>query len=91
MKHLSEVSHPDRQWKGYTMEDLMLRRAEIYARREIEKYRLQIATSALRENTPMLNGAHGFMSKASSWFTYLEYALVAFRMAKRITPLFRRK
>ncbi|MDE6276943.1 MAG: hypothetical protein K2M06_02435 [Muribaculaceae bacterium] len=91
MKELIETSK-NSSWKGYTLEELYLRRAEIYARKEIEKYRLTLATEGMRRSTPLLGGGgSGLMSKASGWMSYLEYGLVAYRVVRRVLPFFRRR
>lgn len=87
MKQLNELP----QWKGYSMEELNIRRAEILARKEIEKYRLSASLDGLRKSSPLLGGAPGFMGKASGWFSYIEYGLIAYRVARRFLPFLRRR
>lgn len=78
-------------WRGYTMEELYIRRAEIYARKEIEKYRLSLSSENMRRSTPFLGGSSGLMGKASNLFSYLEYGLIAYRVAKRFLPFMKKK
>lgn len=88
MKQLNDAAG----WKGYTLEELYMRRAEIFARKEIEKYRLSLSLDNMRRTTPLLGGRSGESGgKTSNWFSYLEYALVAYRVVRRVMPFFRRK
>ena len=86
---MKQINEPE-QWKGYSFEELYVRRAEIFARKEIEKYRLGLCLDNMKQSTPLL-GIASNSGRRSSWFTYLEYALVAFRVARRVMPLFRKK
>lgn len=90
------IKSTDTSWRGYTLEELRYKRAETMARTEIEKYRLSLATERVKESTPLLGGSGGggmlgLLSRSGSWISYLEYGLMAYRLFKRITPLFRKK
>ena len=91
MEQIVKTGNESDSWKGYTLEELYMRRATIYARREIEKYRLSLATENMRKSTPALGGASGLMSKAGGWISYLEYGFVAYKMMRRLMPFFRGK
>ncbi len=89
MKQIVKTGNEADSWKGYTLEELYMRRATIYARREIEKYRLTLATDNMRKSTPVLDGGTALMSKAGGWMSYIEYGLVAYRIVRKLMPFFR--
>lgn len=87
---MKNVHEPGR-WEGYTLEELYIRRAEIYARKEIEKYRLNLALNHIKDSTPMIGGVSSFFGKSGSWLKYLEYGLIAYKLARRFIPFFKHK
>ena len=81
----------DTRWEGYTLEELYIRRAEIYARKEIEKYRLSIVTDRLKGSTPLLGGVSSFFGGGNKWIKLLEYGLIAYKLTRKFLPMFKRK
>ena len=62
------------QWKGYTLDELRYRRALVGARVEIEKYRLN---------------ALSLVGRVMGAFRYAEYAILGFKLIKRVSKLMR--
>lgn len=77
-------------WKGYTLDELRYRRALVEARTEIEKYRLSAMAGQLKERSGFF-GSNSLFSRVAGAISYAEYAILAYRMARKVIPLFRRK
>lgn len=77
------------QWKGYTLDELRYRRALVGARIEIEKYRLNALTEQYRNMPQRLTGSGSLVGRVMGAFSYAEYAILGFRLVRRMVKLFR--
>lgn len=82
-------THNDPQWKGYTIDELRYRRAYIVARLEVEKERMATTSRRFYGNTGLTPTA-GIMGKVFGSLNYIDYAVLAFRLGKRVYSLFHR-
>lgn len=85
------------EWRGYTLDEIRYRRVLVGARMEIEKYKLSTYYRDFKERNPFFGGSgesgrsRGIFSRIMGAFTYTEYAIMAFKLFRRVIPLFRRK
>lgn len=78
------------QWKGYTLEELRYRQAIVKARTEIEKYRLGVFVEQVKEHNALF-GSKSVFSRVAGAFSYAEYAILAYRIARKVLPVLRKK
>lgn len=76
------------EWKGYTLSQLEYRRALTLARIEMQKEQFSRDYSRVRMGNFSMEPS-GF-SRALGAMNYLDYAIMAFKVIKKIVPLFRR-
>lgn len=79
---------PD-EWQGYTLEQIAYERAVALARIEIQKNRMDTGTQRMRAGNFSLGSA--MFSKILSALSYVDYAVIAIQLYRRIAPLFRKK
>lgn len=77
-------------WQGYSLEELRYARMVALARVEIEKSKLLDAAEHTRNNLPIVGSSSSFSSVFKS-INKLEYFIIAFKLFRKITPLFRKK
>lgn len=88
MKQAQAHKLDDIDWKGYTLDELRYQRAYTLARLEIEKERISSGFKHLYSSTPGNMGS-GIMKKMIGGLNYVDYALIAFKLGKRIYKMFR--
>lgn len=79
------------QWKGLTLDEIRMRRVLVQARMEIQKYKLADQCEQLRERTTFVGGGNSLLSRMAGVMSYAEYAILAFKMFRKISPMFKRK
>ena len=77
-------------WQGYSLEELRYARMVALARVEIEKSKLLDTAENTRNNLPIVGSSSSFSSVFKS-INKLEYFIIAFKLFRKITPLFRKK
>lgn len=76
-------------WKGYTLDEIRYRRAIVGARMELEKYRLNTLTEQYRRMPQRLAGSGSLVGRVMGAFSYAEYAILGFKLIRRISKMFR--
>ncbi len=77
-------------WKGMTLREIQMRRIVVQTRMEIEKYRMGAGVDNVRRKAPFI-GTHGVVGRVAGVFTFAEYAMLAFKIFKWVSPLFRKR
>lgn len=77
-------------WKGMTLREIQMRRMLVQARMEIEKYRMDISLTRLRDNNPLTKFG-SFTSRLAGAFSIAEYIFFGIKAIKWIWPFFRSK
>lgn len=80
--------NPD--WHGMTLDEIRMRRIVVQTRMEIEKYRMGAGIESARQGTPLL-GSDGIVGRLARVFSIAEYAFMAFKLVRLISPVFRKK
>lgn len=78
------------EWRGYNLEELRYARAVNMARREIQKSRLQYLTAQTTEQIKDQARPSALISRVAGAINYVDYAVMAFTIFKKILPLFRK-
>lgn len=76
------------EWNGYTLSQLEYKRALTLARIEMQKE--QFATDYSRVRMGNFSMEPSGFTRALGVMNYLDYAIMAFKVIKKIVPLFRR-
>lgn len=82
---------PENNWQGLTLEQLRMRRALVQARMEIQKYKLEATVDSMRQRTPFFGGTSSLFSRITGALSFAEYAMIAVRMFKLVSPIFKRR
>ena len=82
---------PENNWKGLTLDEIRMRRALVQARMEIQKYKLNGQIEGMRERTPLFGGSSSLFPRLTGALSFAEYAFMAVRLIKLVSPIFRRK
>ncbi|MDE5567856.1 MAG: hypothetical protein K2J12_05380 [Muribaculaceae bacterium] len=77
-------------WQGYTLEELQYARMIALTRIEIEKSKLMDVAESTRSNLPIIGTASSMGSVFKS-ISKLEYIIIAFKLFRKIAPLFKKK
>lgn len=77
------------EWRGYTLDELRYRRVMALTRIEIEKSKMIATSTDVRDNLPFIG--RSFLGNFTKSLTVVEYAVLAFKLFRRIAPLFRKK
>lgn len=98
-----EITNPDTNFKGYSLEELRYQRALVALQKEFTKSRIIRNTHNLQKSNPFnpataassLPGKMGFLaSKLFTGINYLDYALIGFSIfgtARKVFSFFRKK
>lgn len=92
MSTTKELPHEKSEWTGYTLDEIRYMRAYTAARIEISRDRLKRNFTGIQKASPVASG--GIMSKVLGTLSYLDIALVTFRLGSRMFKIlrwFRRK
>lgn len=76
-------------WRGYDFDQLVYHRLLTQARLEVEKARLTETVASLKQGTPFMS--KGFTRRLFSAFTFVDYAVIAMKLFRKIKPLFSKK
>lgn len=76
-------------WKGYTLDEIRVKRIVGLTRIELEKAKLMSATQHFTNSDKRMS-ASPILSKISNALDYVDYASLAFTFGKRILRIFRR-
>lgn len=80
--------HPD--WKGYDIDELRYQLAYTRARIEIEKERMAVTGRSIYAGG--LNAkASGIVGKILGSLNYVDYAIIAFKLIRRVYTIFHRR
>lgn len=82
------VRHHDPEWKGYTIDELRYQKAFALARVEIQKEKMAIAASQLKEGMPGVK-AHGIYGKLLGSLNYLDYVIIAYKLSSKVFSMFK--
>lgn len=82
----------DREWKGYTLDELRYRRAMALVRREVGRSQLDAAFSEMKTRVSD-NGIRGFMANNSllKKMKLTDYVLLGFKLSSAVYKLWHRK
>lgn len=83
-----QLPHKQDSWHGYTMDEMMYQKAFLLARMEVSKTRLTNSIEEFRTGFPGVKGG-SIWSKVLSSFSYLDYAVLAFKLGSRVARLMR--
>lgn len=78
------------EWQGYTLEELQYARMIALTRIEIEKSKLADAAETTRSTLPII-GSESPMGSVFKSISKLEYIIIAFKLFRKIAPLFKKK
>lgn len=76
-------------WRGYSIEELRYARMVALARVEIEKSKLLDVAEHTRDNLPIVGSASS-MSNVFKSISKLEYLIIAFKLYRKLAPLFKK-
>lgn len=88
MKKIQDHQREDNEWKGYTIDELRYQRAYALARLELEKEKIVSGFHHIYKSTPGTMGT-GIMRKMMGGLTYIDYAVLAYKLGHRIYKMFR--
>lgn len=77
-------------WRGYSLEELRYAKMIALTRVEIEKAKLFDAAEHTRDNLPIVGSASS-MGTIFRSISKLEYFIIAFKLFRRLAPLFKKK
>lgn len=77
-------------WKGYTLDEIRMRRIISATRIELEKAKMASATQRYTNKDKQFFSSP-IVSKLTSALDYLDYASLAYSIGKRVFKLFRKK
>lgn len=77
-------------WRGYTFDELRFQRVLSMTRLELQKESLAQQFDNLR-NGRSTDGSAGWMTKLFGAFNYIDYAVFALTIGRKLVRLFRRK
>lgn len=77
-------------WRGYSLDELRYARMVTLARIEIEKAKLYDCAAQTRADLPFI-GSNSSMTAVLRSISILEYFIIAFKLFRRLAPLFRKK
>ncbi|CCX48912.1 MAG: hypothetical protein J6B36_00205 [Muribaculaceae bacterium] len=83
-----QLPHVQDNWQGYTMEEMMYQKAFLLARMEVSKTKLMNEFSEVRSGMPGV-ASGSIWSKLLSGFTYVDYAVFAFKIGSKVARLIR--
>lgn len=87
MKQLKDPQTEAPDWKGYGIDDLRYQRALAMARLTIEKERLAVASRRIYSGQG-LPGTSGMIGKILGGLNYVDYAVLAFKLGRRVYSMF---
>lgn len=90
MAKQKQLPHNTEEFKGYSMDELRYQRAYSAARLEINRSRLQERYTNLRKNGLRPAGKAGTIGRLLGAFSYIDLAIVAWKMGSQTFRLFRR-
>lgn len=76
------------EWKGLSLDELRYQKAFTLARLEIQKEKMLIGMSQLKEEVPGVN-KHGIFNKILGSLNYLDYGILAYRFSTKIFSMIR--
>lgn len=80
-----------KKWRGMTLEQMKTRRIVVQACMEIYKYQLQETKEQLLGNTKSRFGlGKGLFGRIAGAFSFAEYAFLAVKLYKLVSPLFKK-
>lgn len=86
---MTPVKYTEKEWKGYTLEQLDYERAVALARIEVEKEIAAINYSRVSQGNvgmPM-----SLFSRLTSALSYADYFVILVQLYRHISPLFKKK
>lgn len=84
------MEHTTLPWKGYTLDEIRMRRIISSTRIELEKAKMAAATQQYT-GKDKLSFSSPILSKLTNALDYLDYATLAFTIGKKVFKLFRKK
>lgn len=82
--------HPHKEWRGYDIDEIRYQRAYTTARIEIEKERMLHNAQTLYSGGVNPRATGGLVGKMLGCLTYVDYAVLAFKLGKRIYAITRK-
>lgn len=76
------MPHYSADWRGYTLDELRYMKAYTAARIEINRDRIKRNAAEMKNFSPVRS--HGILGKILGTLSYLDIALVTFRVASRL-------
>lgn len=91
MKQIPEttIQRPEKEWKGYTLEELRYEQAVSLARIETQGDILAADFERVRSGNFFLN--RNTFSKVLTMINYTDFMVIGFKLMRRIAPLFSRR
>ncbi len=74
----------DLEWKGYTLDEIRYARAYTAARMELNRERLAARSQNIRKNGIKPGMPKGMLGKMLGAFSYIDIALIAWRVGKKL-------
>lgn len=78
-------------WKGYTLDEIRMKRIISATRIELEKAKMAAATQQFTGSKDRKFISSPIVSKLTSALDYIDYASLAFTIGKRVFKLFKRR
>ncbi|MCH5221667.1 MAG: hypothetical protein J1F05_04980 [Muribaculaceae bacterium] len=91
MMNLPPYHNDQPSWRGYTLEEIQMRRALVRARMEIQKFKMSAQYDDMKQRTPFLGGTSSLISRIAGAFSIAEYAYMGLKVVKLIAPMFRKR
>lgn len=83
-----QLPHVQDDWQGYTMDEMMYQKAFLLARMEVSKAKLVNRVSEFKTGFPGVSSG-SIWSKVLNGFSYVDYAVLAFKLSSKIVRLVR--
>lgn len=80
-------SEDNKNWRGYSYDELKFRQIVVDTKVEIAKAEL---VGQFKQATTPKNAATALITKVAGAFNYVDYALLAFRLSKKIFAAFKK-
>lgn len=77
-----EAPHASEHWEGYTLDEIRYQRAYTLARMEINSQRLKQRSTSIVDSKP--GSSRHFFGKILSAFSYVDLALMAWRIGSKV-------
>lgn len=88
-RHENAADYELRPWKGYTMDQLIVRQIVVKAKIEIEKDRLANSLKGMKKSSPLAPA--GILRSIFTAISAADYVFWGIKIFRKLRPLLRRK